>query len=202
MDKRAGTKPAQYRQYLIHYGLSQKQVDALGGCLPENTILHDATDCVTDIIALCPTLGVVINPAAMPENDLKMLMDYYKEVGWLISEIVIFTKKVDAPKTARIMYLDGNDFFSERVHVLLSQANSRKKRNAGYHARLVLCLLVLKAIKNKPGISTKSIAEECGVSVKSILRYIETLRVSGEWIDYDHQSRGWKLQPGMSSLFN
>ena len=202
MDKKTGTKPVKYKQYLIHYGLSQKQVDALGGCLPENTILHDATDCATDIIALCPTLGVVVNPTAMPENDLKMLMDYYKDAGWHVSEIVIFTKKVDAPKTARIMYLDDDDFSSARVHALLSQAHSRKKRNAGYHARIALCFLVLKAIKNTPGISTKSIAEECGVSVKSILRYIETLRVSGAWIDYDHQSRGWKLQPGMSSFFS
>ena len=200
MDKKVSTNPVKFSQYLIHYGLSQKQIDALAGCLPTHTILHDATACATDIIAL-PALGVVINPATMPENDLKMLMDYYKDVGWHISELVIFTKKVDAPKTARIMYLDDNDLFPERVHALLSQANSRKKRNAGYHARIALCLLVLKAIKNKPGISTKSIAEECDVSVKSILRYIETLRVSGEWIDYDHQSRGWRLQPGMSSFF-
>ena len=201
MDRKARTMPAKYSQYLIHYGLSQKQVDALEGCLPDNTILHDATVCATDIIALCPTLGAVINPAAMPESDLASLMNYYKDVGWYIEELVIFTKKVDAPKTARIMYLDDNDFFSERVHALLLQANSKKKRNAGYNARIALCLRVLKAIKNKPGISTKNIAEVCEVSEKSILRYIETLRVSGELIDYDHQLRGWKLQPGMSSFF-
>jgi len=164
-------------------------------------MLHDATACATDIIALCPVLGAVINPSVMPQNDLAMILDYYKEVGWDLSELIIFTKKVAIPKTAKIMYLDDNDFNSGSVHALLSQASARRKRNAGYHARLALCLLVLKMIRKRPGISTKSIAEECEVSEKSVLRYIETLRVSGEWIDYDHQSRGWKLQPGMNSFF-
>ncbi|MDR1125595.1 MAG: hypothetical protein LBM64_05985 [Deltaproteobacteria bacterium] len=44
-------------------------------------------------------------------------------------------------------------------------------------------------------------AEKCNVSQKSVLRHIETLRVSGEWINYDHQTRGWKLQMEMSSFF-
>ena len=163
-------------------------------------MLHDATACATDIIAI-PALGVVINPTAMPKRDLEMILDYYKEVGWHLAELVIFTKKVVAPKTTKIMYLDDNDFNLGRIHALLSQASARAKRNAGYHARIAVCLLVLKTIRNRPGVSTKSIADECGVSEKTILRYIETLRVSGEWIDYDHQSRGWKLHPGMNSFF-
>ena len=170
--------------------------------MPENTILHDATACATDIIALCPTLGIVINPAVMPENDLEMILDYYREVGWNSPELVIFTKKVDAPKTTRIKYLDTDAFTSGKLCALLSQASSKKKRYAGYRARLALCLKVLKVIKNKPGISTRSIAEECDVSEKSILRYIETLRISGEWIEYDRQSRGWKLDPEFGSFFS
>jgi len=201
MNKKAEISSPKYTQYLIYYGLSKEQIDVLGGCLPENTILHDATACATDIIALCPTLGAVINPTAMPKSDLNMILDYYKEVGWNISELVIFTKKIAIPKTAKIMCLDENGFNSGSVQALLSSADARKKRNAGYHARIALCLMVLKAIRNEPGISTKNIAEICEVSEKSILRYIETLRVSGEWIDYDHQSRGWKLQPAMSSFF-
>jgi len=200
MNKKTGISSPKYTQYLIYYGLSQEQVGILGGCLTENTILHDATTCATDLIAL-PALGVVINPTAMPKRDLDMILDYYKEVGWYISELVIFTKKVAVPKTAKIMYLDENDFNSGNVHTLLSSASARRKRSTGYHARIALCLLVLKTIQSKPGISTKSVAEICEVSEKSILRYIETLRVSGEWIDYDHQSRGWKLQPAMSSFF-
>jgi len=200
MDKNARTNPV-YSQYLIHYGLSPEQLNTLEGCLPENIILHDATARATDIVAL-PALGIVINPAVMPESDMEMILDYYREVGWNSSELVIFTKKVDAPKTTRIMYLDDSDFTSGKLHTLLSQANAKKKRNAGYHARLALCLTVLKAIKNKPGISTRSIAEECEVSEKSILRYIETLRLSGEWIEYDHQSRGWKLDPEFGSFFS
>jgi len=200
MDKNARPNPV-YSQYLIHYGLSPEQLNALEGCLPENTILHDATARATDIIAL-PALGVVVNPVVMPESDLEMILDYYKQIGWNSSELVIFTKKVDAPRTAKIMYLDDSDFTSGKLHALLSQTNAKKKRNAGYHARLALCLTVLKAIKNKPGISTKNIAEECEVSEKSILRYIETLRISGEWIDYDHKLHGWTLHPVMSSFFS
>jgi len=200
MNKKTEKYFQKYTQYLIYYDLPQEQIDVLSGCLPENSMLHNATGCATDIIAI-PALGVVINPTAMPKRDLGMILDYYKEVGWHLSELVIFTKKVAVPKTAKIMYLDDDDFNAGKVQALLSQASARKKRNAGYHARIALCLLVLKTVRNKPGISTKSIAEECDVSEKSVLRYIETLRVSGEWIDYDHQSRGWKLQPGMSSFF-
>jgi biotin operon repressor len=187
-------------QYLIYYDLSQEQIGILSDCLQKNTMLHDATACATDIIAI-PALGVVINPTAMPKRDLEMILEYYKAVDWHPSELVIFTKKVVVPKTAKIMYLDDSNFNFGKVQTLLSQASARQKRNAGYHARIALCLLVLKTIRNRPGMSTKSIAEECGVSEKSVLRYIETLRVSGEWIDYDHQSRGWKLQPGINSFF-
>ena len=200
MNKKTGKNSLQFIQYLIYYDLSQEQIDILEGCLPENTMLHDATLCATDIIAI-PALGVVINPTAMPTRDLEMILDYYKEVGWNLSELVVFTKKIAVPMTAKIIYLDDGDFNARKVQTLLSQANARKKRNAGYHARIALCLLVLKTIRNRPGISTKSIADECDVSEKSILRFIETLRVSGEWIDYDHQSRGWKLHPAMSSFF-
>lgn len=188
-------------QYLIHYGLSQEQHSILENCLPGNTMLHDATECATDIIALCPTLGVVINPAVMPQADLEMILDYYNEVRWGLSEFVIFTKMISVPRISKISCMDEGDLTPAKLNRLLAQADSRNRRSAGYHARLVLCLTILKKIRNSPGISTKKLAEECEVSEKSILRYIETLRVSGEWVEYDRLLRGWNLHPAFNSFF-
>lgn len=189
-------------QYLIHFGLTQSQQAILESCTPGNAVLHDASGCATDIIALCPTLGVVINPDSMTKNDLKMILDYYNEVGWGISESVVLTKKIDGLRSPKIICLNESGFTSERMSALLAQANSRNKRNAGHHERLALCLTILKRIRKIPGISTKKLAEECEVSEKTILRYIETLRVSGEWLEYDRQSRGWTLHPVCNSFFD
>jgi biotin operon repressor len=179
----------------------KNKLNILENCLPENTVLYDATGCATDIITLYQAFGVIINLAVMPKNELDIIVDYYNEAMWGISEIVIFTKKVTALKTPKALYVNDSDFTFEKIKTMLKQAETRSKRNDGYHARLSLCLMILKKIRNCPGVSTKKMAEEYEVSEKTILRNIETLRVSGEWIEYDRESRGWKLRPNMNSFF-
>ena len=39
------------------------------------------------------------------------------------------------------------------------------------------------------------------VGTSSVQRYIETLRVAGEWIEYDISHKGWTLQEGKSILW-
>lgn len=52
-----------------------------------------------------------------------------------------------------------------------------------------------------PGITTVQIAKEIEISQRSFQRYIETLRVAGEWIEYDRTLKGWKLTDGKSILW-
>lgn len=188
-------------QCLIHYGLYEEHLRILEECLPNNVILHDAGECATDIIAL-PSIGVFINPDALGKDGVEMLIDYYMDTWMFLSEVVVFTSKIDALKVPKILYIEHDAFTHKNINTILEEARAKNKRNAGYHARLALCLTILKKIWNNPGISTKMLAEECEVSEKSVLRYIETLRVSGEWIEYDRLSRGWKLHPAFTSFFN
>ncbi|RHT71232.1 HTH domain-containing protein [Ruminococcaceae bacterium AM28-23LB] len=50
--------------------------------------------------------------------------------------------------------------------------------------------------------STRESAEKLEVSERSVQRYIETLRIAGEWIEYDTALKGWKLSVGKSVLWD
>ena len=52
-----------------------------------------------------------------------------------------------------------------------------------------------------PGITTAQLAKKIEISQRSVQRYIETLRVAGEWIEYDRNLKGWKLADGKSVLW-
>ena len=74
------------------------------------------------------------------------------------------------------------------------------RRLSGMTASEQRRMRILAAIRKKPGITTQELADDCEISKRSVQRYIETLRLSGEWIEYDPSMRGWKLFHGVSML--
>ena len=78
--------------------------------------------------------------------------------------------------------------------------NAKKYKN--FSIIVANTLFVLSAIKKTPGISTRELAEKLEVSERSVQRYIETLRIAGEWIEYDTALKGWKLSVGKSVLWD
>ena len=81
-------------------------------------------------------------------------------------------------------------------------AQRKQKKHQNFSVVVANTLFVLSAIRKTPGISTKKLAEKLEVSERSVQRYIETLRIAGEWIEYDAASKGWKLSVGKSVLWD
>ena len=65
---------------------------------------------------------------------------------------------------------------------------------------MAMILRVLREIRANPGISTKALAEKLELSTRTVQRHIETLRMAGEFIDYDRSKRGWQLTANKSEL--
>ena len=61
--------------------------------------------------------------------------------------------------------------------------------------------MILSKIRLCPSVTTTQLAEELEISKRSVQRYIATLTVAGEWIDYDRRLREWKLTEGKSVLW-
>lgn len=56
-----------------------------------------------------------------------------------------------------------------------------------------MLIKILFAIRNKPYITTKELADKIERTDRTVQRYIETLRCAGELIGYDRQKKGWYL---------
>ena len=85
-------------------------------------------------------------------------------------------------------------------YVLLG-AYKKTKKNENFSSTLANTIIILSQIRNKPFITTKELAEKLELSERTTQRYIETLRVAGEWIEYDTSRKGWKLCDGKSILW-
>ena len=73
------------------------------------------------------------------------------------------------------------------------QAYQKTAKSDGYSEKLAMLIKILFAIRNKPYITTKELAEKIEKSDRTVQRYIETLRCAGEFIGYDRRKNGWYL---------
>lgn len=89
---------------------------------------------------------------------------------------------------------------SDLKYILLS-AYRNSKKNETFSAMLANAIMILSQIRIYPGTTTEQLAKRLEISRRSVQRYIETLRVAGEWIEYDRTLRGWKLTEGKSVLW-
>ena len=79
---------------------------------------------------------------------------------------------------------------------------AKHRQSDEFSSKISLALRMVILIKRNPGISTTVLAEKLDVSPRSVQRYIETLRMSGEWIDYDTSLHGWRLEHEKSFLLD
>ncbi len=131
-----------------------------------------------------------------------MLLDFYSETGDF-SETVILIGDICLPSQLlrKINVFSNFELLERQGEFLFLEMRRKQKKNRNFSVILANTIFALSEIRKTPGISTKELAEKLEVSTRSVQRYIETLRVAGEWIEYDPALKGWKLSIGKSVLW-
>lgn len=182
------------------YGLTEDEVAFVEKNLPQKDCEVMDTDVVSDIIAVAQ-LAVIVRVDGMSKDDLDTLFLFYTEVA-SVSEKVFMIGKVELPaalKSSIVVYEDF-DTLKENLKYLLLTAYRKQKKTENFSATLANAITILSLIRQKPYITSAELADKLELSQRSIQRYIETLRVAGEWIEYDTANKGWRLQHGKSVL--
>ncbi len=188
------------------YGLSDVEKEVLNKSLPHpNVTVEDVTDEAVTMIEFF-NFALVINPDNINEKDLSFYSDFYADCDGL-AETVIFTKYKEGlkemfPSIKCVVFNDLAEFKDNLKYELL-QSLKRNNKSENYSNSLAQAIIILFAIRNKPNITTKELAEKIERSPRTVQRYIETLRSAGEFIGYDCQKKGWYLMvDGKSVLLN
>ena len=190
-----------HAKLIATFGLNEDENAYIEKNLPQKECEIMDTDVVTDIVA-SSEFAVIVRADAMSQADIDLLYDYYGEVAPL-SETVIFIGDVMIPaklKNHIAVYKDF-DTLKENLKYILLSAYRKQKKSENFSATLANAILILSTIRRQPYISSAELAEKLELSQRSVQRYIETLRVAGEWIEYDTAHKGWHLQVGKSVLW-
>ena len=183
------------------FGLDEEENAFIEKHLPQKECGIMDTDVVTDIIAI-DEFAVIVRADAMSQSDMEMLYDFYGEVAPL-SETVIFIGDVTVPANLKnhIAVYKDFDTLKENLKYILLSAYRKQKKSENFSATLANAILILSTIRRQPYITSAELAEKLEISPRSVQRYIETLRVAGEWIEYDTTHKGLYLQVGKSVLW-
>ncbi len=106
---------------IITYGLTAEQNGVVRRELPnKNYEIIECDDCATDLIAV-PATTLIINAEKLSQDNLKMIMDYYAEVGDYADETVIWlgNPKPSAALQKTIKVYDNFDSMGENIKGLL-----------------------------------------------------------------------------------
>ena len=175
------------------FGLSDDQLAVLKKNIPTVNCEIMDTESFTDIIAHSEIANVVIWDK-LSDDDKSLLIDFYTEIA-PFSETMVLIGDVDIPRELRncVAVYSSFDHFAENAKYILLGAHRKTKRDKEFSKTLANCLKILSLLRKKQYITTREMAEELELSKRTIQRYIETLRVAREWIEYDANHRGWYL---------
>lgn len=186
------------------YGLNDEQNSYIKACFPtkEYKLKDLSGHSETDLVALNSTV-YVINAQSLSEKARNMLWEYYGELGEAFDETVIWLGKPLPPDELAKVFKCYNSFDEVRDNLkyLLLAAHKRTNRAAEFSRILEKGLKVLSLIRNEPGISAREISVRTDLTIRTVQRYIETLRTAGETIIYDRRTNGYKLEDGKSVLY-
>lgn len=189
-------------QRIITFGLTEEENEIVKKNIPSQDYEVFDTDAPTDLIAI-GCVAMIVQASALDEDSIGMLFDYYGDVNGCTDETVIWLGEPEAPKELRKFFKCYGGFvdIQDKLRYLLLNAHSKSKKAREYSEKLVYGLRILSNIRNHPGITTKKLAEDTELTVRSVQRYIAALQATGEWIEYDRKAKGWKLLDGVSILF-
>lgn len=187
---------------IITYGLTDKENSSILKNIPASDYKVMNTECATDIIAFSAS-AVLINAAKLSNNDYNMIIDYYTEINGCTYETVIWIG-MPVPQGAlkkQFKCYESFDMIEDNLKYILFSAHSKPQKAASFSKKLADGIKILSLIRNRPGITTRELAETMELSQRTIQRYIASLQAANEWIEYNRAKKGWELQDGKSVLF-
>ena len=187
---------------IITYGLTDDEIIELQKVKPNKDCSIIIADCVTDIIAL-PAYAAIVRKAKLDQGDYDLLSSYLEEVGDYADTVILIGEDDKLSKySKKVKVFTTFEDFIEKAKFILVASYAKHKQSDEFSSKISFALRIVILIKRNPGISTAVLAEELGISQRSVQRYIKTLCMSGEWIDYDTSLRGWRLEHEKSFLLD
>ena len=187
---------------IIVYGFDEG-LDFIESIVPwKGTAILD-TDCATDLIAI-GCYASITNLSKIKDEELQILYDYYLDVLDPIEVPILIgipSLPIPAQLTNVFVLYESMEKAKEKLKYDLLAAYRRQKKNTTFSRTIANALVVLTQIRKHPGVTTEKLSEILELSPRTIQRYIESLRIAGEWITYNPSKKGWELQDGKSILF-
>ena len=187
---------------IITYGLTNEEIVELQNVKPNKDCSIIIADCATDIIAI-GAYTAIVRKSKLDQSDYDLLSSYLEEVGDYADTVILigeddklksFSKKVK-------IFATFEDFLEKAKYTFVA-SYAKHRQSDEFSSKISLALRMVILIKRNPGISTAVLADKLDMSTRSVQRYIETLRMSGEWIDYDTSLHGWRLEHEKSFLLD
>ena len=190
------------KRKIITYGLTAEQNEYTASCLPNRNFEILVSETPTDLIAI-DCAAAIINGCALAEESAELLFGYFREINGCTDETLVWIGEPYPPKDLRKMFRCYSSFetIREKLKYLLLSAYAKSRKATEYSTKLLIGLKILSLIRNHPGITTKELADQVSIPVRTTQRTIAALQAAGEWIEYDRTLRGWKLFHGVSVLF-
>ena len=187
---------------IITYGLTDDEISELQKVKPNKDCSIIIADFATDIIAI-GAYAAVVRKSEFDLADYNLLSSYLEEIGDYTDTVIIIGTDDRLKKLSKkIKVFATFENFLEKAKYTLVAAYAKHRQSDEFSSKISLALRMVVLIKRNPGISTAVLAEKLDVSPRSVQRYIETLRMSGEWIDYDSSLHGWRLEHEKSFLLD
>ena len=187
---------------IIVYGFDE-ELDFIESIVPRKGTAILDTDCTTDLIAI-GCYASITNLSKIEDEELQILYDFYLDVLDPIEvPILIGIPSLPVPTQLSNVFVLYESFekAKEKLKYDLLAAYRRQKKNTTFSRTIANALVVLTQIRKHPGVTTEKLSEILELSPRTIQRYIESLRIAGEWITYNPSKKGWELQDGKSILF-
>lgn len=187
---------------VMTFGLTKMQNESVGKVLPIKECELYVTDVPEDLIAISAS-AVIINAEKLSKSNVDMMFDYYTEIGKSVDETVYWIGVPEPPKQLQkvIRTYSCFDELSVELKYQLLTAYRKSRKAKDFSRKMADCIKIISLVKARPGIKTQEIAERLEVSTRTVQRYISTLQVAGEGIEYDNTKKGWFLPGNYSILF-
>lgn len=187
---------------VMTFGLTKMQNESVGKVLPIKECELYVTDVPEDLIAISAS-AVIINAEKLSKSNVDMMFDYYTEIGKSADETVYWIGVPEPPKQLQkvIRTYSCFDELSVELKYQLLTAYRKSRKAKDFSRKMADCIKIISLVKARLGIKTQEIAERLEVSTRTVQRYISTLQVAGEGIEYDNTKKGWFLPGNYSILF-